>query len=91
MHLDREIYGGTYDGEFKAGKPHGEGRREWTNGNIYQGLWEGGLHHGAGEITYGNGDSVSGIFERGHLHGVGSCTSDSVVTPCTFFYGERLD
>ncbi|HCC43867.1 MAG TPA: hypothetical protein DEQ32_05695 [Gammaproteobacteria bacterium] len=83
--------GTTYEGEFLAGKPDGEGRLSWPNGQFYQGLWEEGFQHGAGVLTYANGDWVSGVFEKGRLHGLGRCSTAGIQTACTFFEGERLN
>lgn len=83
--------GSTYEGEFLAGKPDGEGRLSLPDGQFYQGLWEEGFQHGAGVLTYANGDWVSGVFEKGRLHGVGTCSTAGIQTACTFFKGERLN
>ena len=83
--------GGTYDGEFHQGKPHGEGKRRWADGRVYRGLWESGLQHGPGEMTFTNGDRFSGTFEQGKMNGVGTCITLGVESPCTYFDGERLN
>lgn len=55
----------SYEGEMLDGKPHGKGRRVYSNGNFYAGCWENGLRHGWGVAV------TSGVrFEGTWVHGV---------------------
>ena len=39
-----------YEGEFKEGKPQGEGTFYWKGGNTYTGMFENGKQHGFGQL-----------------------------------------
>lgn len=41
---------GVYDGQFKAGIKHGEGKFTWKNGMCYIGSYENGKKHGYGSL-----------------------------------------
>lgn len=41
-----------YEGTFKSGLPHGQGKYVWKNGNTYTGNWTKGKKNGKGIITY---------------------------------------
>ncbi|KAH3765462.1 Phosphatidylinositol 4-phosphate 5-kinase 4 [Pelomyxa schiedti] len=56
--------GGSYVGEMKNHKFHGEGVRVWANGDRYQGNWEDGMEHGPGTKRW-DGSSFTGVWERG--------------------------
>lgn len=60
-----------YKGNFKAGRPHGEGIYTWTSENkIFNGHWSKGLMHGEGTLTYIEKDSiVKGYWEKGKYIG----------------------
>jgi hypothetical protein len=40
-----------YVGQFKNGKPHGNGKFTWENGNYYDGEWKKGLKEGVGKLV----------------------------------------
>jgi hypothetical protein len=42
----------TYEGTFRSGLPHGQGKYMWKNGNTYTGSWTKGNKDGDGVITY---------------------------------------
>lgn len=53
-----------YEGQFKAGKPDGNGTMDYGEGNKYQGEWKNGVEHGSGllfeknkatQVRYNNG------------------------------------
>lgn len=50
----------TYEGDFRAGLPDGNGTYTWSNGNEYTGAFAKGLKEGKGKLTYkrATGDSV---------------------------------
>lgn len=55
-----------YEGEWKGGKEHGKGKKEWTRrptDNWYEGEWRDGFEHGKGIMTYPNGES-SNLFTK---------------------------
>ena len=60
-----------YDGEYKDGKYHGEGRLSYSNGDEYSGGWKDGKYDGEGELSYSNGDVYFGGWKDGKYHGEG--------------------
>jgi len=60
-----------YDGEYKDGKYHGEGRLNYSNGDEYLGGWKDGKYHGRGRLNYSNGDEYLGGWKDGKYHGEG--------------------
>ncbi len=83
--------GDTYDGQFVAGVPEGEGKRIWADGRTYQGTWQNGKRQGNGVITLANGNQYEGWFRANEMHGKGQCISEQRATTCTFFNGQRID
>ena len=62
----------TYDGDFKAGVPHGTGKYTWQNGNHYQGKWNHGKKEGEGIMVFklANRDSIiSGFWQKDEYFG----------------------
>jgi len=55
---------GRYTGDFKAGKPEGQGTLIWSDGNKYTGAWKNGLAHGYGTMYNKDGSVVSGYYEK---------------------------
>jgi len=70
--------GATYEGEWKGGKMHGQGK--WTdpfslgNTGTYEGEWEDDVQHGQGKYTFANGRTYEGEFKDGKMHGQGKET-----------------
>ena len=67
-----------YDGTWKDGKPHGQGKETYEEGNTidtYVGGFIDDLWHGQGILTFSNGDTYKGGFMNGHRHGQGKYTS----------------
>ena len=58
---------GTYVGEFKDGKEHGQGILTYADGDIYVGEWKDGEPNGQGSWTYSNGSIVNGIWRNGRI------------------------
>jgi hypothetical protein len=54
-----------YEGEFKNGMPHGNGRFTYEFGTTYTGEFENGSFHGAGRLIYVHGDYQIGLFKNG--------------------------
>ena len=57
---------GTYTGEMKAFRRHGQGMYTWNSGKIYKGAWKNNLMDGEGEMT-DNGYTVRGIWKKHKL------------------------
>ena len=66
--------GDTYDGEWQAGKKHGQGTYTWANGERYEGEWNNGTKSGLGAYFWTNGDRYEGQFVDGIYHGEGTFT-----------------
>ncbi len=66
--------GDTYDGEWKAGKKHGQGSYTWADGERYEGQWDNGTKSGLGAYFWTNGDRYEGQFVDGIYHGEGIFT-----------------
>ena len=65
---------GTYKGNFKNGKMHGQGTLIMNNGNKYVGTFANGQISGKGTLTFANGDKYVGEFVNGDMHGKGTLT-----------------
>jgi len=63
--------GSKYIGEWKYGKPHGQGISIWRDGGKYVGEFNNNKRHGKGTLTYSNGDKYPGEFKDGKQHGQG--------------------
>ena len=68
--------GDYYEGEWKNGKPHGQGtfiyNTKYNNQKKYVGGFKDGKHHGHGSYTYSYGIKYVGEFKDGKWHGHGS-------------------
>jgi hypothetical protein len=63
--------GATYDGEWQAGQPHGQGTL--VNGQgTYTGGWRAGKKHGAGSFNAANGDTHAGEYRNDKKNGLGT-------------------
>ena len=58
---------GTYFGEFKDDKAHGQATKTWTEGDKYVGEYKDDKAHGQGTYTFANGKIEKGIWENGKL------------------------
>ena len=54
-----------YEGEFKAGVWHGQGRLEFVNGDVYDGDFVEGIYNGLGTLTSSDGQIYNGSFLDG--------------------------
>ena len=57
--------GGTYVGEFKGGKRHGQGTMTFPNGERYEGGYVDDKRHGRGTLALRNGEKYAGEFREG--------------------------
>ena len=48
----QNIYGRIYEGEWKDGKTHGQGKETHADGETYEGEWKDGVPHGQGKLTF---------------------------------------
>lgn len=67
--------GGRYFGGMQDGLLHGDGRLEWSNGDVYEGEFENGMMSGAGRIEEAGGQVYEGKFRDGKFHGLGEVTT----------------
>jgi len=64
-----------YEGGFKNGKSHGQGKYTTYNGLIYEGEHKDGLRNGQGTETGPSGEKYVGEFKDGWRNGQGTLTS----------------
>ena len=68
--------GTVYDGEWKDGKIHGQGKKTWADGTVYDGEWKDGNYHGQGKMTWATDGTVyDGEWKDDNMHGQGEFTS----------------
>lgn len=70
---------GSYEGEFRFGFNHGQGRKTYPNGDVYEGQWIDGLRSGSGTLVFGAGspwygDRYEGQWLDDLRHGEGRYT-----------------
>jgi len=76
----QHIHGDTYEGEWKDGKLHGQGKHTYAYGYTYEGEWKDGMRHGQGKETHGQGKEThgertyEGEYKDGERHGQGKST-----------------
>ena len=63
---------GTYVGEFKHGKAHGQGTYTFADGDRYTGEYKDNEYHGQGTYTFASGDRYTGEWQDGNKHGQGT-------------------
>ena len=69
--------GQKYVGEFRDGKPNGQGTHTWPDGQKYVGEFKVGKSHGQGTLTSPSGSSYVGEYRDGKYNGQGTFTSPS--------------
>jgi hypothetical protein len=73
--VEKTFYGGKYAGEWKDGKPNGQGTVTWPDGQKYVGGFKDGIMNGQGTVTWPNGTKYVGEFKNGKWNGQGAITS----------------
>jgi hypothetical protein len=58
----------SYEGEWVALKPHGQGTKLLRDGTRFEGLWAGNGLRSSGRQDYPNGNIFEVIFEDSHCH-----------------------
>jgi hypothetical protein len=66
--------GSKYVGEYKDGKPDGQGTATLANGNKYVGEFKDNNFNGQGTFTFANGNKYVGEFKDGKRNGQGTYT-----------------
>ena len=61
------VDGGQYIGEFKDGKPNGQGTFTWVNGDQYVGEWKDSKFNGQGTLTHADGLRDTGVWKNSRL------------------------
>jgi len=70
--------GDIYEGYFREGKRHGNGRLITGTGHVFEGVWKDGEFTGWGICRFSDGSIYSGQWEEGRLQGFGVLTQRSV-------------
>ena len=88
--------GGVYkdvsgNAEDFADKKMGQGRKEYSNGDVYIGDWKEGKRHGQGRLKYENGDAYIGKFQNNLEHGLGVYENADGTTEKVRFEKGRLE
>lgn len=65
-------YGLSYAGEFKDGKPHGQGTMSYPGSNKYVGEWRNGKREGEGAMWYPIGHKYVGEWRDNKRNGQGT-------------------
>lgn len=82
--------GHSYIGEFKGGKPHGQGTFTFADKTKYEGEFREGKRHGHGSYTFTNGDRYVGEWRDNERTGQGTITwANGLKYVGEFFNGRR--
>ena len=93
----RELVGAEaslYVGQFVRGKMHGQGTREWRNGDVYDGAWQMGICNGYGRWkSKDRGDVLGDVLYAGGWkndkeHGLGTLINSMPTLGRMVFYGR---
>ena len=79
--------GDVYEGEYKDGKYHGQGKYTSSKGWVYEGQFTDGQITGKGKITYATGTVYEGELLKGNKNGFGRIT----YTDGLYYEGEWKD
>ena len=58
-----------YEGKFKDGRMHGDGKYKGSDGDVHEGKFKSGLMHGSGKMKKANGDVYIGEWREDEMHG----------------------
>lgn len=61
-----------YEGQWKAGKKHGEGVISYPDGSVYAGCLENEMKEGFGKFVWPNGDEYNGSWVQDRMDGFGT-------------------
>jgi hypothetical protein len=61
--------GTIYEGEWKDGMKHGQGKQIWIDGTLYEGSWKNNVAHGRGRLIHADGDIYEGDWENDKVNG----------------------
>ena len=84
----------VYHGGFQQGLMHGQGRREWRNGDVYDGAWQQGICNGYGrwkssDRYEGLGDVLyAGGWKNDKEHGMGTLINTMPLLDRMLFHGR---
>ena len=70
--VDKESLKGTYTGDCKKGKAHGQGKA--VGSDVYEGDFKSGVPDGMGTYTWSNGNAFTGKYVKGMREGRGRMT-----------------
>ena len=70
----RFVGGAVYEGEWKEGKQHGNGKHVFATGDVYEGEWRADDRHGSGSCRYSNGNAYDGQWIEDRREGHGTLT-----------------
>jgi hypothetical protein len=54
--------GNEFEGQLRAGLPHGHGRMVFPSGDVYEGQFEAGMTHGQGKYAWTSGERYDGAW-----------------------------
>jgi len=81
--------GDIYEGYFKQGKRHGNGRLITATGDILVGMWQTEAFSGWGNCTYADGSMKTGHWIGWKLHGLGQVIEKSSISMGAF-EGDKM-
>jgi hypothetical protein len=64
----------VYEGNWRRGKFHGQGKLTYADGEVYEGAWKAGMRHGQGKCTYASGSVYEGDYKDDLRNGQGKYT-----------------
>jgi hypothetical protein len=79
-----------YIGEFRNGRPNGQGTLTWPDGTKYMGQFLDGNIWGKGTLTWTSGDKYIGEFHGGKMDGIGTFISANGQTYTGQFRGGAM-
>ncbi|TMW59930.1 hypothetical protein Poli38472_004999 [Pythium oligandrum] len=81
----------VYEGQWRDGRMHGEGKYTRIDGGFYEGTWVDGLAHGIGkEVSMVTGEVYEGNWKKGQRHGEGSVIRNGKRRKGLWENGQRI-